>query len=186
MIQTVIGAMKAIMQLRVLYQLLYSYVFGATLWGSFIQGFIAFRALPRQQFGMLQFKTFPVFFSTSTAITAALLGIWAASHPEVRAAPLDLGSSPVVAQAWLLAFTVISHASNLLYLGPKTSEVMFERHKLERAEKKQYSDPTASAEMKALNKSFGMLHGISSLVNLFSFLCMLAHGVWLGSRNEAM
>ncbi|KAG8769341.1 hypothetical protein FRC12_005016 [Ceratobasidium sp. 428] len=185
MIQTVIGAMKEILQLRVLYQLLYAYVFGSTLWGSFIQGFIAYRALPRQQFGILQFKTFPIFFSTSTAITALLLGIWAMSHPEVRTAPLNLGSS-VVVQAWLLIFALVSHASNLLYLGPRTSEVMFKRHRLERSEKKQYSDPTASAEMKALNKQFGMLHGVSSLVNLFSFLCMLAHGVWIGSRSTAL
>lgn len=81
---------------------------------------------------------------------------------------------------------------------------MFQRHKLERAEKKQYSDPTASGhlsklrsrllisrrqasvEMKALNRQFGALHGISSLINLLSFLCLFAHGVWIGSRTAAL
>ncbi|KAG9078867.1 hypothetical protein FS749_009078 [Ceratobasidium sp. UAMH 11750] len=177
MIQTIIVAMGDALQLRVVYQLLYAYLFGSS--------FIAFRALPRQQFGMLQFKTFPIFFSTSTAITALLLSIWTMSHPEVRATPLNLGS-PVVLQAWFLISALVSHGLNLLYLGPKTSEVMFERHKLERSEKKQSSDPTASAEMKALNKQFGVLHGISSLVNLLSFLCMLSHGVWIGSRSTAL
>ncbi|KAB5592628.1 COP9 signalosome complex subunit 6 [Ceratobasidium theobromae] len=178
-------AIKTTFQLRVLYHLLFSYIFGATLWGSFIAGFIAFRALPRQQFGLLQSRVFPVFFKSATAVTTTLLGIWAATHEEVRADIFNLNSS-AVAQAWILALAVVSQTSNLIYLGPMTSEIMFERHKLERAEKKQYDDPTASARMKELNKKFGALHGISSLANLFSFFCLLAHGIQIGSLTTAL
>ena len=38
-----------------------------------------------------------------------------------------------------------------------------------------------SAEMKALNKRFGMLHGISSLANLVSVIALGLHGVVLGN-----
>lgn len=185
MIETAVAIIKTTLQPRVLYQLLFSYVFGATLWGSFFAGFIAFRALPRQQFGLLQSRVFPVFFSSATGVTATLLAIWTASHEEVREDTFNL-KSPEVVQAWMLIATVACQASNLLYLGPKTSEIMFQRHKLERAEKKQYNDPTASDDMKALNKQFGALHGISSLINLLSFFCLLAHGVWIGSRTAAL
>ena len=185
MIETVVQVIQITLQPKVIYQLLFSYVFGATLWGSFFAGFIAFRALPRQQFGLLQSRLFPIFFSSAAGVTATLLGIWAAIHEEVRTDTFN-PKSPVVLQAWILAITVLCYSSNLFYLGPKTSEIMFQRHRLERAEKKQYSDPTASAEMKALNKQFGALHGISSLINLFSFFCLVAHGVWIGSRGNAL
>ncbi|CAE6474136.1 unnamed protein product [Rhizoctonia solani] len=214
-------AIKSTLQVRALYQLLYSYVFGATLWGSFIAGFIAFRAIPRQQFGLLQSRTFPVFFSTSTGVTIALLGIWTATHNEVLVGTFDFSSpapvffststgvtiallgiwtathnevlvgtfdfsSPAVIQAWVLALTAMCNTVNLVYLGPKTTETMFKRHKLERAEKVQYSDPSASAEMKALNKQFGALHGVSSLLNLCSLLCLAAHGVYIGNSTHAL
>ena len=64
---------------------------------------------------------------------------------------------------------------NLVYLEPKTTAVMFERHVVERKlgtgqevgiikpkDPKIANDP----ELKALSKKFGMLHGMSTLMNL--------------------
>jgi hypothetical protein len=36
--------------------------------------------------------------------------------------------------------------------------------------------------MKALNKRFGILHGISSLINLTTFFAAVAYGFTLGGR----
>jgi hypothetical protein len=36
--------------------------------------------------------------------------------------------------------------------------------------------------MKALNRQFGIVHGISSLVNVATFLAALAYGFTLGGR----
>jgi hypothetical protein len=36
--------------------------------------------------------------------------------------------------------------------------------------------------MQALNKKFGMLHGISSLLNLSTFIAAVVYGFTLGSR----
>lgn len=35
--------------------------------------------------------------------------------------------------------------------------------------------------MKALNKKFGQLHGVSSLLNLGAVIGLLFHGLWIGS-----
>jgi hypothetical protein len=41
----------------------------------------------------------------------------------------------------------------------------------------------ASAQMKTLNSRFGMLHGISSLANLFAVIALAFHGLWLGNSG---
>ena len=35
--------------------------------------------------------------------------------------------------------------------------------------------------MKALNKRFGTLHGLSSLTNLFAVIALLFHGLWIAN-----
>lgn len=61
--------------------------------------------------------------------------------------------------------------------------VMFRRHKLEKAEGKAYNEAGVSAEMKSINKLFGQLHGISSLLNLGSFILLAFHGLWLAKHG---
>lgn len=80
---------------------------------------------------------------------------------------------------------------------------MFQRHKLEKMEGKAYNEPTVrlntilpislilmslkvSAKMKALNKTFAQLHGISSLANLTAFLALLFHGLWIGNTDAGI
>ena len=48
--------------------------------------------------------------------------------------------------------------------------------------KKSYDAPPHSQEMLALNKRFGMLHGISSLLNMATFVATVVYGVTLSSR----
>jgi hypothetical protein len=37
--------------------------------------------------------------------------------------------------------------------------------------------------MKALNRKFGMLHGISSLANLGAVIALGFHGLWIGNAG---
>ena len=79
---------------------------------------------------------------------------------------------------------------------------MFQRHKLEKEEGKLYNEAgvqilliirehtfnthstsQVSADMKALNRRFGMLHGISSLANLAAVIALGFHGVWIGNMG---
>ncbi|KAG2350615.1 hypothetical protein BDR05DRAFT_954723 [Suillus weaverae] len=162
------------------YILGYGWLYGMSVWVSFFGGIIALRALPRHQFGALQHKTFPVYFSSSIGLSLALLGLWAYAHPGLLAnitSPLRAD----VAQAYVLGTVIVLQSCNQLVVGPMTSSTMFQRHKLEKEEGKNYNEPGVSAQMKALNAKFGMLHGISSLANLGAVVALTFHGLWVGS-----
>jgi hypothetical protein len=51
----------------------YASVTGMTLWHSFIGGPVAFKVLPRQEFGLLQSRLFPVYFSLQTILNGVCL-----------------------------------------------------------------------------------------------------------------
>lgn len=53
--------------------------------------------------------------------------------------------------------------ANWVYIEPKATDLMFERYALENA-----PGEKDAAQIKALYKSFGKFHGISSLLNLVS------------------
>jgi len=64
---------------------------------------------------------------------------------------------------------------NLLYLEPKSTRVMFNRYSLEDDGKKD------SEEYGAAAKSFGKLHGLSSLANLVALCGGVIHGCRLAA-----
>ncbi len=66
---------------------------------------------------------------------------------------------------------LIMQLASWLYVGPKTTEVMFERHRLERLEDKQYDDPSVS--------QFSPLPTISNTLTLVG-----VHGY--GRRQQAI
>jgi hypothetical protein len=136
----------------------------------------------RHQFGALQNKTFPVYFLLSFGLSSGLLGLWVLKHPDV----VTHISQPYyadVAQVYLLGWAIVLQGLNYFVLGPRTGKLMFKRHKLEKTEGKSYNDPEASAEMKALNKEFIKLHGISFLGNFSSLVALALHGVWIGNAG---
>jgi len=165
-----------------LYLVGYAWLFGMSLWITFFGGVIAFKTLPRQQFGALQHKTFPIYFVISMILSSSLLVLWAFSHPAV-ATYIWRPDVADVAQAYVLASVFLAQACNYFVIGPLTSKTMFRRHKLEKEEGKTYNEPGVSDEMKGLNKRFGMLHGISSLANLIAVLALGFHGLWIGNAG---
>jgi len=53
----------------------------------------------------------------------------------------------------------------------------------EKKDGKKYWQPgPQSEEMKGLNREFGRLHGISSLLNISTFIATLVYGFHLGGR----
>lgn len=63
---------------------------------------------------------------------------------------------------------------NWAYLGPKTTEVMgLRKHQETRDGKKSYDAGPHSKEMQALNKQFGTLHGVSTIVNMVGLGAMI-------------
>ncbi|KAL7410029.1 hypothetical protein BDY24DRAFT_444383 [Mrakia frigida] len=154
----------------------------ATCWGlnfyqSFVNGPVAYKALPRLQFRSLQAAIFPYYFALNTLASTYLVGSQYLSHPS-SSSLLSL-SSPASFQIVSLATHLACHALNMTVVGPKATKVMQRRAKLEREEGKAYNDQGVSGRMKELNKSFSILHGISSLLNLGAFLIITGHGLWI-------
>lgn len=99
----------------------------------------------------------------------------------------------------------VTGLANLLVLLPVTNSVMKERRgqglllyrcyvacypntltnqlpKVKRDGKEYYDEGPHSQEMKTLNKRFGVVHGISSLLNMATLVSVVAYGFTLGSR----
>jgi len=165
-----------------LYLIGYAWLFGMSVWITFFGGVIAYQNLPRQHFSVLQHKTFPIYFVLSILLSSGLLSLWVLNHPDVLT-HITQPNVADVAQAYTLGVVLVSQGLNYFVVGPLTSKTMFQRQKLEKEEGKVYSDPEASAGMKALNRRFGKLHGISSLANLGAVIALGFHGLWIGNAG---
>jgi hypothetical protein len=78
---------------------------------------------------------------------------------------------------YLIGTMFVTALANLVYVGPQTTEVMRLRKHQETRDGKKYDDAGAqSEEMKGLNLRFGVLHGVSSLVNMVGFGAMVWYG----------
>ncbi|KAH7082396.1 hypothetical protein FB567DRAFT_500360 [Paraphoma chrysanthemicola] len=163
----------------------YGTLLGSTLFQSFIGGVVAYRALPRAQFSTLQKSIFPPYFVLQTV---APLALWA-TYP--RSLITAITSSPSAASAvagtndkrnaYLVATMLVTAVFNLVYAGPKTTEIMqVRKHQETRDGKKSWDAGPHSPEMQALNKQFAILHSVSSFVNLVGLGAMIWYGAVLG------
>ncbi|KAF8482144.1 hypothetical protein DFH94DRAFT_627906 [Russula ochroleuca] len=174
------GTLFSLFNLRGLYTLSFSFIFGMSLWVTFIGGVITYKTLPRQQFGSLQQRLFPVYFKLNALISSGLLLVWVRNHDTVIT-QIAHPTNPDVSQAYALAVVAISQALNAVWIGPATSKLLAARFRLEKAEGKDANDADVSVDMKKLNAKFARLHGYSSLANLTAFLALVFHGLWIGN-----
>ncbi|KAB1669857.1 hypothetical protein ES319_1Z154500v1 [Gossypium barbadense] len=101
--------------------------YGMSVWVTFISSYILAGQLPRQQFGVVQSKIYPVYFrAMAYSIGMALLGhlLWHRKR--------SISSPPEVFQAINLLSSLFMVLVNGLYLEPKATKVMFERMKMEK------------------------------------------------------
>ena len=84
--------------------------------------------------------------------------------------------------AWLIGTMFFTALANWVYIGPETTKIMgLRKHQETRDGKKSYDAGPHSKEMQELNKQFGVLHGISSLINLVGLGAMVWYGGVLGT-----
>jgi len=169
--------------------LTYGTLLGSQVFQSFIGGIVAFRALPRPQFSSLQQKIFPIYFTMQTGLPVIL----ALTYPGVRTAlgtaTNGISGTLVEANRWSvlapLATIFVAGIINMAYVGPATTRIMKERkHQETKDGKKSYDPAPHSKNMQTLNKSFGRMHGISSLVNLVCLIATAAYGVTIAGRLD--
>jgi hypothetical protein len=106
-------------------------------------GVRTFQSLPRQTFGTLQARLNPFYFSTSTILTSTLLLTHLYFHPSLISAPTvkpHWHSSEEGRQGLLIVAGLVPQLLNLIWFGPQATKVMFERHRLEKLEGKEYNE----------------------------------------------
>ncbi|KAB1670390.1 hypothetical protein ES319_1Z171600v1 [Gossypium barbadense] len=165
--------------------------------------------LPRQQFGVVQSKIYPVYFrAMAYSIGMALLGhlLWHRKR--------SISSPPEVFQAINLLSSLFMVLVNGLYLEPKATKVMFERMKMEKEDGRGRHDfvaegsratekgpstapapapapavaPTSSEQevikrtMGRLNVRLKKLNTNSSMLNILTLMALTWHLVYLGQR----
>lgn len=162
------------------YLLTWGTALGTNVWQT-LAGFRTYKSLPRQTFGTLQSKLTPLYFSTSSLLTSTLLLTHLWFHPGLISSPRvppHWATSEEGQQGLMILAALVPQLANLVYLGPKTTEVMLERHRLERLEGKEYDEPAPSEAMSKLNKKFATLHGLTSAFDLVSALALAGLGLW--------
>ncbi|KAM3308347.1 hypothetical protein P3S67_010091 [Capsicum chacoense] len=105
--------------------------YGECVWVTFVSSNILARALPKQQFAMVQSKIYPVYFKTmSYGIAAAFLG-----HYLCQRQPYYANRTETI-QGIIFVATFSMTMFNSFYLEPRATKVMRERIKLEKEEGK--------------------------------------------------
>ncbi|KAJ9104954.1 hypothetical protein QFC19_003749 [Naganishia cerealis] len=154
------------------YVLAWGMTWGFQVWQTFIGGIVAFRTLPRQTFGLLQSRTFPVYFLVNTLLSTSLLTLDMKLRPDIiksfKRLPVDTLLALNSRHFWgsTAGLGVMSLGFNLVngvWVAPKTTE--------------------PSGEMKLLNRQFQTLHSISSLLNMGALLTTGLIGWKIGTRG---
>ncbi|CAM8998952.1 unnamed protein product [Rhodiola kirilowii] len=188
--------------------------YGMAVWITFVSSNVLSRALPRQQFGVLQSKVYPVYFrAMGYSVGMSLLGHLLAQRRRLWSEKAEMF------QGYNLAFAFAMVMINLHYLEPRASKVMFERMREEKEEGRGrdpylVSEPTRKTTTTTkpvinsdvhstgtqekpttndksqdrivfLSQSLKKLNSQSSLVNVLSLMSLTWHLVHLSQRVNA-
>uniref|UniRef100_A0A7N0ZW43 TMEM205-like domain-containing protein n=1 Tax=Kalanchoe fedtschenkoi TaxID=63787 RepID=A0A7N0ZW43_KALFE len=159
---------------------------GSALWVTFIGGIIMFKHLPRHQFGNLQSKMFPAYFTLVGVCCAISVAAFAYSHPYKTASAVEKYQLGFLLSAFAFSLT------NLAVFTPMTIEMMKQRHKVERENKigeevgrsKNLEVAKKDPKLAAMNKKFGMIHGLSSLSNIIAFGSLAMHSWYFAGKID--
>ncbi|XP_021767182.1 uncharacterized protein LOC110731618 [Chenopodium quinoa] len=103
--------------------------YGMAIWVTFINSHVLAGVLPRQQFGMVQSKIYPVYFKAMVgSIGLALLGHLLGHQGNM------FKNKAHMLQAYNLMSSLLFVLGNLLFLEPRATKAMFERMKLDKEE----------------------------------------------------
>ncbi|XAR55649.1 hypothetical protein NMG60_11035790 [Bertholletia excelsa] len=105
--------------------------YGMCIWVTFISSYVLVGVLPRQQFGMVQSKIYPVYFrAMAYGVLVAFLGQLYLSHQHQKL----FSKTPEMFQCCNLLASFSMLLFNLLYLEPRATKVMFQRMKVKKEE----------------------------------------------------
>ncbi|KAH0452331.1 hypothetical protein IEQ34_019630 [Dendrobium chrysotoxum] len=185
----------------------FTFAFGTCVWVTFASSHVLASALPRQQFGIVQSRIYPVYFGVvALGVGAAVVAFFIESRWQ---------SAADKAQGFNLLAVLATVIVNMLYLEPRATKVMFERMKLEKEEAKgrdiadsgvepavmgpratpigleqttKVSETmeveTVKSRMSRANKTLRRFNTCSSFLNVLSLMALSWHLVYLAQRME--
>ncbi|MGH7738766.1 MAG: DUF4149 domain-containing protein [bacterium] len=151
--------------LRFIHFFVFIFWYGALLYFTFIQAPVLFKTLPRDLFGLVQSKLFPVYYIISYVCGTLLVVSYHLLHPLKNYVPQDCVK--ITALCLMLLFSL----GQGIWFGPKVGRLMVQRQAAEKAKDQ--------PQVEALTKQFGMAHGISSLINLIVIIAATVYLVYL-------
>lgn len=143
---------------------------------GFIAGPVAFKTLGRMSFAQLQESLFPAYFAVQAGSTAVALIAYLVKYQD-----RGISNALKTGFAQLLCTLLGASVFQATILGPYTTRVMHERRDFEKRTGESRDAP--GPELRELNKKFGMLHGVSVLINLAFTIGTLAGVARIGTRG---
>ncbi|KAI6091864.1 hypothetical protein F4821DRAFT_225757 [Hypoxylon rubiginosum] len=169
----------------------YGTLLGTQVFHTFINSVASFKVLERPQFAILQREVFPYYFGIQTAAPVLLALTYPGTTRILKGidVPSSLAGVFDSSNRWgvllPLGTVLATGLVNLAYLLPETNKITALRRQQEKKDgKASYDAPPHSKDMAALNKKFGQLHGISSLLNIVTLVATVAYGFNLSYRLE--
>ncbi|KAJ1388576.1 hypothetical protein SESBI_38992 [Sesbania bispinosa] len=187
--------------MRVVHLLGFGTAYGMCVWITFISSYVLSKAMPRQQFAVVQSKIYPVYFrAMAYSIGIALLG-HVLGHRKRQGVE--------ILQAYNLLASLLTLFANSMYLEPRATKLMFERMKIEKEEgrgrddmsgernnrteehpkKSSAATATQGTEQDAvrskiikLNNRLKKLNSYSSFLNILNLMSLTWHLVYLAQR----
>ncbi|CAN0898833.1 Transmembrane protein 205 [Linum grandiflorum] len=158
--------------------------YGTTVWMTFVSTHVLDSTLPRQQFGMVQSRLYPVYFKTVALST----GLALLSHLVGKCYNIGL------LQAWNLVGVMGVVGVNGLWLEPVARKAMLERMKVEKEEGRgggawqmgglTEGEKERRVRVVKLNGRVKKVNRYSAWLNVVSFLGLTWHLVHLGHRLQ--
>ncbi|EHK41264.1 uncharacterized protein TrAtP1_004706 [Trichoderma atroviride] len=163
----------------------YGTALGTTFFHTFVTTVVMIRSVDLKTFQEVLFKLWPYYFGLQAATSAVL----ALTTPGSLLTHSGISGFLAPANRWgtlvPIAATFVSSLANLFVALPATIKLEQERYGQGKRDGKEWFEKEgASAEMKALNRKFDMLHGLSASLNLTSFFGLLAYGFTLARRFQ--
>ncbi|XP_076903536.1 uncharacterized protein LOC143558613 [Bidens hawaiensis] len=113
----------------------FSTAYGMSVWVTFISSYILGRCLPKQQFGIVQGRIYPVYFKAMAyCISAALLAHLASEKKDSLSGVIGL-------QGLSLLSSLLMVLTNLFVFDPRATKTMYERMKIEGEEGRGVESP---------------------------------------------
>eukprot|EP00483_Globobulimina_turgida_P000492 UN00492 len=140
--------------------------FGMSAYTTCIVGAVMLKTLPRPQFAAVQKKLFPIYFSLQTICSIGIAYVMSTYKHNVGY------------QKQIVYVTALLALLELLLIEPQATKALDVYLKLT----KEQGEESQSKEFKKTKGKFFAWHGVSTLINIVSFVLQTFHVYWLASK----